>query len=133
MAQAVALLAFLFSFTLTAFAAESITWDYYGSDAASTKFSKANLITPENVKNLKVIWDWTSIDQPIQQAMGLKLFSNEATPLMIDGRLYLNTQLSQVAALDAVTGQTIWTFDPPFTNWVIRRDWVTTSAASLTE
>lgn len=77
MVHAVTLLVFLFSFTLNA---ESITWEYYGGDANSTKFSKANQITPENVKNLKVVWDWTSIDQPIAQRMGLKLYSNEATP-----------------------------------------------------
>ena len=31
---------------------------------------------------------------------------------MIDGRLYLNTQLNQVVALNADTGTQIWSFDP---------------------
>jgi quinoprotein glucose dehydrogenase len=36
----------------------------------------------------------------------------EATPLMVDGVLYVSTSLSQVAALDAATGQTRWVYDP---------------------
>jgi glucose dehydrogenase len=31
---------------------------------------------------------------------------------MINGTLYTSTSLSQVAAIDAVTGETKWTFDP---------------------
>lgn len=31
---------------------------------------------------------------------------------MVDGVLYTSTSLSQVAAIDAVTGQTLWTFNP---------------------
>ncbi len=37
---------------------------------------------------------------------------NEATPLVINGVLYTSTSMSQVAALDAVTGKTLWTYDP---------------------
>ena len=35
-----------------------------------------------------------------------------ATPLMIDGILYLSTPLYQAAAVDARTGQTLWVYDP---------------------
>ena len=35
-----------------------------------------------------------------------------ATPLMVDGVLYLSTPLYQAAAVDARTGQTLWSFDP---------------------
>ena len=37
---------------------------------------------------------------------------NEGTPLMVGGVLYVSTSLSQVAAIDAATGQTLWTHDP---------------------
>jgi quinoprotein glucose dehydrogenase len=36
----------------------------------------------------------------------------EATPLMVGGVLYTSTSLSQVAAIDAATGQTRWVYDP---------------------
>ena len=35
-----------------------------------------------------------------------------ATPLMVDGVLYLSTPLYQAAAVDARTGKTLWSFDP---------------------
>ncbi|MXY16255.1 MAG: pyrroloquinoline quinone-dependent dehydrogenase [Acidobacteria bacterium] len=35
-----------------------------------------------------------------------------ATPLMVDGVLYLSTPLYQAAAVDARTGETLWSFDP---------------------
>tara|TARA_B100001123_G_scaffold245513_1_gene274422 strand:- start:3895 stop:5937 length:2043 start_codon:yes stop_codon:yes gene_type:complete len=35
-----------------------------------------------------------------------------ATPLMVDGLLYLSTPLYQAAAIDARTGKTIWIYDP---------------------
>ena len=37
---------------------------------------------------------------------------NEATPLMIGGVIYTSTSLNQVAAIKAVTGGTIWVYDP---------------------
>ncbi len=35
-----------------------------------------------------------------------------ATPLMVDGVLYLSTPLYQAAAVDARTGETLWAYDP---------------------
>ncbi len=37
---------------------------------------------------------------------------NEATPLMIDGVIYTSASLNQVAAIKAVTGETVWVHDP---------------------
>ena len=45
-------------------------------------------------------------DRPIS-ILGL-----QATPLMIDGVLYLSTALYQAAAVDAGTGETLWVHDP---------------------
>ena len=36
----------------------------------------------------------------------------EATPLFIDGVLYTSTSFSQVAAINASSGTTLWQFDP---------------------
>ena len=36
----------------------------------------------------------------------------ESTPLMVEGVLFVTTSLSQVAAIDAATGQTTWLHDP---------------------
>src|SRR5437660_4451261 len=40
--------------------------------------------------------------------------TNESTPLMAGGTLYTSTSLSQVAAIDAATGETRWAYDPKF-------------------
>ena len=39
---------------------------------------------------------------------------HQGTPIMVNGVLYTSTSLSQVAAIDAVTGTTKWVFDHPF-------------------
>ncbi len=88
-------------------------WRYYGGDSGSTKYSPLDQINKENAGKLKVAWAWDSPDLPLQKENRmLSSFAQEATPLMIGGRLYTSTSLSQVAAIDAGTGQTIWTFNP---------------------
>ena len=88
-------------------------WRHYGGDGGSTKYSPLDQINKENAGKLKVAWTWDSPDLPLQKENRmLSSFAYEATPLMIGGRLYTSTSLSQVAAIDAATGQTIWTFDP---------------------
>ena len=46
-----------------------------------------------------------------QPAIGPSV-ANESTPLMVGGVLYTSTSLSQVAAIDAATGETKWVYDP---------------------
>ncbi|MDH3601529.1 MAG: hypothetical protein OEU26_18100, partial [Candidatus Tectomicrobia bacterium] len=56
---------------------------------------------------------WLSVDQPILQAdPDLWTMAYEATPLMVGGVLYTSTSLSQVAAINAATGKTLWVYDP---------------------
>jgi alcohol dehydrogenase (cytochrome c)/quinohemoprotein ethanol dehydrogenase len=38
--------------------------------------------------------------------------SFEATPLVIDGVMYVTTAWSKVLALDAVSGRQLWAYDP---------------------
>jgi quinoprotein glucose dehydrogenase len=88
-------------------------WRFYGGDQGSTKYSPLEQINRENVKNLKVAWTWDSPDLKIlEQNSRLYTLGNEATPIMVGGVLYVSTSLSQVAAIDAVSGKTIWVYDP---------------------
>jgi quinoprotein glucose dehydrogenase len=88
-------------------------WRYYGGDQGSTKYSPLDQINQENAGKLKIAWTWDSPDLPLQKENRmLGTFAYEATPLMAGGVLYTSTSLSQVAAIDAGTGQTIWTFNP---------------------
>jgi quinoprotein glucose dehydrogenase len=88
-------------------------WRFYGGDNGSTKYSPLNQINKDNVKNLKLAWTWDSPDLPLQkQNRMLASLGYSATPIMVGGVLYISTSLSQVAAIDARTGKSIWVYDP---------------------
>ncbi|HEY6329678.1 MAG TPA: pyrroloquinoline quinone-dependent dehydrogenase [Blastocatellia bacterium] len=88
-------------------------WPSYGANSRNTKYSPLDQINPANVKSLKVAWAWDSPDLAlIEQNSNLYTLGYEATPLMIGGVLYVSTSLSEVAAIDARTGKTIWVYDP---------------------
>jgi len=89
-------------------------WPAYAGAYAATRYSPLTQINRNNAKDLHVAWRWKSPDAPIHQANALigPSFANESTPLMIGGVLYTSTSLSQVAAIDAATGETKWVYDP---------------------
>ncbi len=94
-------------------------WTAYGHDALGSRFSPLTQITPENVTGLEVAWmyrtgDTTHARQPTKF---------EATPLMVDGTLYLSTPFARVIALDPVTGRERWTFDPHTDRGMNWGDW----------
>lgn len=88
-------------------------WRHYGGDNGSTKYAPLDQINKDNVAHLRTAWTWDSPDLALQKENRmLASFAHEATPLMIGGVLYTSTSLSQVAAINAQTGQTLWVFNP---------------------
>jgi glucose dehydrogenase len=87
-------------------------WLSYSGDKASSKYSPLTQIRAGNFERLKVAWTWRSAEEEVAKANHLKTWAWEATPLMVRGVLYVATSLSQVAALDAATGKTLWVYDP---------------------
>ena len=55
---------------------------------------------------------WTAWDGVRQTRVRPSIRSLVATPLMVDGILYLSTPLYRAAAIDARTGETLWVHDP---------------------
>jgi len=91
----------------------SVGWPSYGGDLASSKYSALSQVDRDNFASLKVAWTWRSPDEQIAKANPeLHTWVWESTPLMADEVLYVSTSMSQVAALDAATGKTLWLFDP---------------------
>jgi quinoprotein glucose dehydrogenase len=89
-------------------------WPAYAGTYAATRYSPLAEINRDNARSLHVVWRWKSPDAAIRQAkpeIGPG-FVNESTPLMVGGVLYTSTSLSEVAAIDAATGETRWVFDP---------------------
>jgi quinoprotein glucose dehydrogenase len=83
-------------------------WTAYGHDALGTRFSPLTQITRDNVTRLEVAWTYRTGEVDANTRQPTKL---EATPLMVDGTLYLSTPLGRVIALDPETGKERWTFD----------------------
>jgi quinoprotein glucose dehydrogenase len=73
--------------------------------------SKRDPITPANVSRLSMAWTYDTRDstQPVQP--GRKPPAFEATPVYLDGRLYIATPYGTVIALDADTGKEAWRTD----------------------
>ncbi|MGM4906360.1 PQQ-dependent dehydrogenase, methanol/ethanol family [Tardiphaga sp. 866_E4_N2_1] len=90
------------SAAITANTATSKDWPTYGLDYAETRFSKLNQITAENVKDIGLMWTYN-----LESIRGV-----EATPLVVDGIMYVSAPWSVVHAVDTRTGKRLWTFDP---------------------
>ena len=83
-------------------AARTENWLNYGLDYAETRHSKLSKITTENVGELGLAWH-----HGLKSRRGV-----EATPIVVDGVMYVTASWSIVHALDAVTGEELWVYDP---------------------
>lgn len=77
-------------------------WLTHGRDYAEQRFSPLKQIHADNVSKLVRVWSFET---------GLTR-GHEATPLVVDGRMYLTGSWSVVFALDAKTGELLWRHDP---------------------
>ncbi len=84
-------------------------WPVYGHDPGGQRFSPLSAINRKNVRALKVAWTYRTGDA--YQPKDGRPTAFEATPLYIDGTLYLSTPLGRVIALDPVTGKQRWSYD----------------------
>ena len=91
---------------------QDLEWRFYGHDAHGTKYSPADQINADNVQELRVAWRWQNPDDVLGKAVGQPVGHFKATPLMVNGVLYVSTGLSQAAAVDGETGDTLWVYDP---------------------
>jgi glucose dehydrogenase len=89
-------------------------WPAYAGTYAAARYSPLAQIDRDNAKNLHIAWRWKSPDMTVWERRpdSGQSVMNESTPLMVGGVLYTSTSLSQVAAIDAATGETKWVYDP---------------------
>jgi len=81
---------------------DAANWPSYGRTHSEQRFSPLTKITADNAKQLGLAW-FADLDTNRGQ---------EATPLVIDGVMYVSTAWSMVKAYDAATGKLIWSYDP---------------------
>ena len=84
-------------------------WPTYGNDPGGTRYSPLSQIDRGNVAGLRVAWTYRTGDTGGARPYAHVAF--EATPLMVEGALYLSTPYNRVIALDAETGAQRWVFD----------------------
>ncbi|MDJ0907327.1 MAG: PQQ-dependent dehydrogenase, methanol/ethanol family [Woeseiaceae bacterium] len=77
-------------------------WLTHGRDYAEQRYSPLDAINADNVAELGLAWYF---DVPTERGM-------EATPIVVDGRMYVTGSWSIVYALDAATGDELWRHDP---------------------
>ena len=89
-------------------------WRHYAGDLSSTKYSPLDQIDKDTVKRVRIAWQREALDDAVKQKYPrLRVTNNfQSTPLMVGGILYASIGPGTVAAMDAVTGRTIWVTDP---------------------
>lgn len=115
-------------------------WPHYGGDLGSTRYAPLDQINADNFSSLQLVWTWESVDgflsksgpggewwgpagavfKALQQedperwrgGRAPRMSSLKATPLFVDGSLFLSTPLYQGAAIDGATGRTQWVYNP---------------------
>ena len=81
---------------------QSGDWLTYGLNYQEDRFSELSQINQENVDSLGLVW---SLELGTKQGI-------EATPLVVDGVMYLTGPWSLVYAVNTRSGELIWSYDP---------------------
>ena len=81
---------------------DAANWMSYGRTYGEQRFSPLARIDTTNAKELGLAW-FADLDTDRGQ---------QATPLVIDGVMYVSTAWSLVKAYDAATGRLLWSYDP---------------------
>jgi len=79
-------------------------WLTSGGNLYNERYSELDQVTTQNVKNLTGAWE-----AHLHSGIGTK-YSQEATPLVQNGIMYVPTGNDDVFALDAVTGKQLWAY-----------------------
>jgi quinoprotein glucose dehydrogenase len=96
-------------FAAAVLGAQGGDWVAYGRDAGGERYSPLDQITRENVSSLEVAWSYRTGDA-YEPTRG-RPTAFEATPLHVEGTLYLSTPVGRVIALDPTSGKERWTYD----------------------
>src|ERR1051326_2035985 len=83
-------------------------WRACGRDRGGERFPPLTGITRDNVARLVVAWEYSTGEAGVETGNST---SFEATPLVLDGVMYLSTPLGRVIALDAESGRERWVTD----------------------
>jgi quinoprotein glucose dehydrogenase len=120
-----------FAVAPSAFAAESLVdsveWPTYGHDPGGMRYSPLADIDASNVGLLELAWTYhmrPEAGQAVPAAAAVspdgaappvparpRYGASQATPLVVDGVMFLSTPYRRVVALDAENGREVWAYD----------------------
>ena len=83
--------------------AQNVDWPLHNLDLAGSRFAQTDQITPENAHLLTPRW--------LFQHGVIDGVSNQTTPLVIDGIMYVTDSRGSVYAVDALDGHLLWLYD----------------------
>src|SRR2546428_600426 len=107
----VLVMALLLGIAPAALDAQEVDWSANGRDVQGTRYSPAAEITRKNVSRLEVAWTYrTGETDPGFKTEKATAF--EATPLVVDGTMYLGTPLGRGIAPDPAPGRERRGVDP---------------------
>ncbi len=86
-------------------------WPAYGNDAGGSRYSPLAQIDRGNVGQLGVAWTYRT-GEADDTSPARRRSAFEATPIVVDGTLFLSTPFNRVIALDPETGRERWVYDP---------------------
>ncbi|MDQ0108795.1 quinoprotein glucose dehydrogenase [Chitinophaga terrae (ex Kim and Jung 2007)] len=84
-----------------------VDWAVYGGNKAGTRYSSLKEVDTSNVAGLTVAWAYHTNDA---DTVGKSQI--QCNPLVINGVLYGISPRQKVFALNAATGELLWSFDP---------------------
>ncbi len=84
-------------------ASSTVNWPLHNLDLAGTRFTPLDQINRSNVKSLVPRW--------LFQHGVIDGVSNQTTPIIVDGTLYVTDSRGSVYAVDAADGHLLWSYD----------------------
>src|SRR5689334_25361153 len=83
--------------------ANTVNWTLHNLDLAGTRYSPLTQINRTNVKTLVPRW--------LFQHGVIDGVSNQTTPIVVDGMMYVTDSRGSVYAVDAADGHLLWSYD----------------------
>jgi len=101
-------IAIICGLTISTLAAQQ--WPQPAGDQGASHYSPLDQITPANVHQLQVAWEWRPNEKDLPQ-FGTRPGAFQASPIVVDNVMYVSTMYYGVAALDPATGKELWRYD----------------------
>ncbi len=86
---------------------EHVQWQIYSGDNAGSRFSTLSQINRSNVQDLKPVWIYRTEDAGESTTI-------QCNPIIVNEKMFIISPGLKLTALNALTGNPIWTFDPAY-------------------